>query len=170
MNDIREYATDYLRKLPPEQVLSFAQEMIQCADPKWIDQLLGDKLFYQLLEGKSEENILELLRDFEYRSLSGAYYQPFFLDARSMTYTPSETILWFSQISRWLEYGCAQADAGNYQLAWIVLDACIKLLDALADQEIVFGDEVGDWMLSTTRDFEGIFEKLTPIVSKSINV
>lgn len=154
------HAIAYLLSLPKADLEAFLSLALRKMDAVLLDTLLGDWQFEVLVAGQTEEVIEGLLGAFEERSQSGAYYKPFFLDAKSFTYVPPETELWFAEISRWLDYGAAQALSGNKHHAFNILGRCIQLLDDIANDNIVFADEPGEWMLCCKHDFRKIYDEL----------
>ena len=153
-------AVPYLLSLPKEALGEFLSLALRKMDPLLLDTLLGDWQFEQCWAGQPEAVVEEGLRAFEQRSRSGAYYKPFFFDAKSFGFVPPETQLWYAEMTRWLDYGCAQALLGNPGHAFAILDRCLRLLDDTGDDNIVFADELGDWMLGSRHDYRSIYEVL----------
>lgn len=156
-----DQAISYLLNLPKAALEEFLRAALTKMDQVLLDTLLGDWQFEQQLDGLSEAAILDLLRDFEHRSQAGMYYKPFLLDATTYSYVPPETQIWYAEVTRWLNYGCMEAKRGNSRHAFELLDICIRLLDDVGNDTIVFADEPGAWMIYSPYDYMAIYKQLS---------
>jgi hypothetical protein len=92
--------------------------------------------------------LLEEVELFHDESLAGVYYAPFAINSKNYRHIPDETKVWFRRLGDLLEAGCRLTAQGEHQYAASCFRILYNLIDAMElGQEIVFGDEIGGWMI-----------------------
>jgi hypothetical protein len=94
------------------------------------------------------ETLLEEVKLFHSESLAGVYYAPFAINSRNYRHIPEETKEWFGRLGDLLTASRQLTVRGMHEYAVACFEILFELIDAL-DQgdEIVFGDEIGSWMI-----------------------
>jgi hypothetical protein len=99
--------------------------------------------------GIDGEELLDEVEVFQRESLTGAYYAPFAIDSKNWTHVPDETEEWFERLSGLLKASSQLTTQGDHQHAVACFGILYNLIDALEEgKDIVFGEEVGSWMIS----------------------
>jgi hypothetical protein len=60
---------------------------------------------------------------------------------------PEETEEWFEKLGDYLQDSCQLTTQGDYQVAVTCFGLLNELINEMEDGEIVFADELGDWMI-----------------------
>jgi hypothetical protein len=94
------------------------------------------------------EALLAKVEEFRRESLAGVYYAPFDINSKNWMHIPDETEEWFERLGDLLK-ACTQLTAqGDYRHAVACSDVLYELIGAMErGDEIVFGDEIGSWMI-----------------------
>lgn len=79
-------------------------------------------------------------------SLDGEYYAPFDINSKNFMYVPEETTLWCEKLADYLGKATRLADEGHSAIALACFDRLYHLHENMCE-EIVFADELGDWMI-----------------------
>jgi hypothetical protein len=94
------------------------------------------------------EDLLDQIEDFSRESLSGSYYTPFNINSKNFMDVPEETEQWFEQIGDFLKASMQLTLQSNHLHAMFCFRELYSLIDKLeSGDEIVFGDEIGSWMI-----------------------
>lgn len=93
-------------------------------------------------------SLLDEIKQFDKSSRAGHYYEPFDINSKNYMDVPEETEEWFEKMGGYLQDSCQLTAQGDYEDAVV----CFKLLYELLalvwnGEEIIFGDEIGSWML-----------------------
>ena len=97
------------------------------------------------VDGATLQDDVEL---FHTQSLAGAYYAPFALNSRNFMHIPEETKEWFGQLGDLLAASGQLTAQGAHEHAVACFGLLYELIGGLEQgDEIVFGDEVGSWMI-----------------------
>jgi hypothetical protein len=101
------------------------------------------------VDGEALLNQIEL---FQRRSLAGVYYAPFDVNSKNWMDVPEETNDWFEEMSDLLKACCQLTAQEDHLHAVACFGILYELLEALdSGEEIVFGDEVGSWMITADK-------------------
>jgi hypothetical protein len=94
------------------------------------------------------EDLLDQIDDFFRESLSGSYYAPFNINSKKFMDVPEETEQWFEQLGDFLKASMQLTSQSNHLHATFCFRELYSLIDKLeSGDEIVFGDEIGSWMI-----------------------
>lgn len=93
-------------------------------------------------------DLLGQIEDFSRESLSGYYYAPFNINSKNFMDVPEETEQWFEQLGDFLKASTQLTIQSDHLCATICFRELYSLIDKLEyGDEIVFGDEIGSWMI-----------------------
>jgi hypothetical protein len=94
------------------------------------------------------ETLLDEAKAFQRESQAGVYYAPFDINSKNWTHIPDETNEWFERLGDLLKASCQLTAQGDHLHAAACFGILYELIDAMGrGEEIVFGDEIGDWMI-----------------------
>ena len=94
------------------------------------------------------DDLLDQIEDFSRESLSGYYYVPFNINSKNFMDVPKETEQWFEQLGDFLKASMQLTSQSNHLHATVCFRELYSLIDKLEyGDEIVFGDEIGSWMI-----------------------
>jgi hypothetical protein len=99
-----------------------------------------------------ESKILDEIVIFYKQSLAGHYYAPFEINSKNFMEVPEETDQWCQQISLLLEKSSQLTKLGKHEVAIKCFQMLFELIDRLGDDEIIFGDEIGTWMIGANEE------------------
>jgi len=112
------------------------------------NDLFGDyveKLPPSAVDGAS---LLAEIEQFAESSRAGYYYEPFDINSKNFSDVPEETEEWFEKMGNYLQDSCQLTAQKDYEDATVCFGLLYELLALVWDgEEIVFGDEIGSWML-----------------------
>jgi hypothetical protein len=94
------------------------------------------------------KNVLNKVKNFQDKSLKSYYYAPFEINSKNYMDLPEETDAWCSEISVLLEEACQLTCQEFHEDAIISFQILFDLIDRLGYDEIIFGDEIGSWLVS----------------------
>ncbi len=82
------------------------------------------------------------------KSMAGVYYAPFKINSKNWSHIPDETREWFDRLGDLLQASAQLTAQGNHLHAVACFGTLYTLIAAMEDgEEIVFGDEIGSWMI-----------------------
>lgn len=151
------YCNSRLPALSHQDLLQFTLQLLEQIPEEYRALWLGDWYFEQRVATSNPEQMMAALHEFEAQSLRGTYYR---LREFNMQGESPETLFWFEEMSRWLDYGCQLGLETRHPLALTMLDTCMRLLDELANDRVVFAHECGLWMLHTRFDYQEVWRQL----------
>jgi hypothetical protein len=94
------------------------------------------------------EVLLDEVESFRRESLAGVYYAPFDINSKNWMHVPDETDEWFERLGELLQASARLTAQGDHLHAVACFGTLYELVDAMeSGQEIVFGDEIGSWMI-----------------------
>jgi hypothetical protein len=160
MSDRHDDILAYFRALSKPKLLKHLEAVLELLEDSQLDDWLGDWRFQKRRADKPNVGNIEAFKDFERRSRAGEYYAPFEINSKNFRHIPPETDRWFSELDRWVDFACKSALAGKLDLAKPILDGCMHLLDDLGNDNIVFAEELGDWMLLSKYDYRAIHQQI----------
>ncbi len=100
-------------------------------------------------ESVAGEALLRQIEGFQQSSLAGHYYEPFAINSKNWTHIPEETKEWFEELGDYLKASRQLTAQGSFMHAVACFGILYELIDAMeSGEEIVFGDEIGGWMIS----------------------
>ena len=126
-------------------LLSTAYDRMNRDQRRWVFGKLVEELPPAPVDGKV---LLEETEDFQRKSLASVYYEPFDINSENWTYVPEETKEWFERLGDLLKASCQLTTQRDHLHAVACFGILYKLIDAMEKgEEIVFGDEIGSWMI-----------------------
>ena len=126
-------------------LLSDAYEFLDHDDR---DDLFGDYVEKSPPSAVDGGSLLAEIEQFAKSSRAGHYYASFNINSKNYMHVPRETKQWFEEMGDYLQDSCQLTAQGDYQYAVACFALLYKLLALVWDgEEIVFGDEIGSWML-----------------------
>lgn len=94
------------------------------------------------------ESLLANIEHFAAMSRDGFYYAPFMINSKNYMDVPEETEEWFEKLGDFLQDSGQLTAQGDYLHAVACFDLLYELIDEMErGDEIVFGDEIGSWMI-----------------------
>ena len=95
------------------------------------------------------QNLLKAVKQFHEESVRGVYYAPFDVNSKNFMHIPEETDEWFHRIADLLEESSKLTKQGDHLNAVQCFNLLYELVEAIdsGDEEIVFADECGSWMI-----------------------
>ena len=93
--------------------------------------------------------LLEEVEQFRRDSLAGKYYQSFMINSKNWTHIPDKMDEWFDRLGDLLKDTSKLTGQGDHAEAVACFDRLFALIEAMesGDKEIVFGDELGSWVI-----------------------
>lgn len=91
--------------------------------------------------------VLKNVENFFKDSLNGVYYAPFDINSKNFMDVPEETDLWFEKLGDFMIESSNLSAQGDHINAVKSFEILFELSTKLGDDEIVFADELGMWML-----------------------
>jgi hypothetical protein len=94
------------------------------------------------------ETVLNRVEKFHRQSLDGYYYEPFDINSKNWMHVPEGTEEWFEEMGDLLKASCQLTAQEDHRHAVACFRILYELIDKLREgEEIVFGDEIGSWMI-----------------------
>lgn len=94
------------------------------------------------------ERLLVDIEQFVAVSRGGYYYEPFMIDSKNFMEVLAETEEWFEKMGELLRDSCQLTAQEMYQQAVACFGMLYEVLEEMENgEEIVFGDEIGSWMI-----------------------
>jgi hypothetical protein len=94
------------------------------------------------------EALLTEVEEFRRESLTGVYYAPFDINSKNWMHVPDETEEWFERLGNLLNATTQLTAQGDHRHAVACFSVLYELIGAMErGDEIVFGDEIGSWMI-----------------------
>jgi hypothetical protein len=141
---------DYLRNQNSNVLIQLLESCYDCMKTQQVSEV-----FYHLEENflsnpstQDGKLLLQEVQKFRDESQQGIYYAPFDINSKNYMDVPEETDRWFEKLGDLLKESTLLSKQGDHKCAV----ACFSILYALMDdpyltEKIIFGDEVGMWML-----------------------
>jgi hypothetical protein len=126
-------------------LLSAAYDQMDRDQRHWVFGKLVEKLPPTPVDG---EVLLDEIEGFRRESLAGTYYEPFNINSKNWMHIPEETQEWFECLGDLLKACCQLTRQADHLHAVTCFGILYELIEALeSGEEIVFGDEIGSWMI-----------------------
>ena len=94
------------------------------------------------------EVLLNEVERFRQDSYAEVYYAPFDINSKNWRYVPEETKEWFDRLGDLLQGSAQLTVQGDHLHAAACFGVLYELIDDMeSGKEIVFGDEIGSWMI-----------------------
>ncbi len=87
------------------------------------------------------------IQAFDRSSRNGDYYAPFDINSKNFSEVPEETTEWCSRTAELIEQTVAITRAGEHSVAVECFGVLLQLIQDMDNDEIVFADEIGSWMV-----------------------
>jgi hypothetical protein len=129
---------DAIELLPPSKLLKIAKKFID------VKRLRPDA------KSATRPSLLEDVRRFETTSLTGNYYESFFVNSKNCTQQSAGTSAWIAEFHRLLDRCVIDAKKCNPAEVRQAMDLLFGLLDHIdkcQDDVIFFADEGGSWQV-----------------------
>jgi len=137
----------YLKKQKVNVLIKLLDDCYCCMRTQDIRNIFGqieDKFIKKSIDdGKA---ILKKVQKFKKDSLRGVYYAPFDINSKNFMNVPEETDIWFETLGDFLTESSRLSEQGDHTNAVKCFGILFELIDKM-DDEIVFADELGIWML-----------------------
>ena len=159
MNINKLQLLDLIANKNRENLLQYLGNCMDEMNPEQLDLVFGDLYYEKIIQQLAPDTVLEKIKTFLADSLAGKYYAPFNINSKNYSWIPPETDAWYSELSTWLDRSCELVQEGQLEIGEKCLDICFELIDKQCD-EIVFADEIGDWMITADHDYEAIYQQL----------
>jgi hypothetical protein len=116
--------------------------------------IFGDIMLQEIKAKKiiDEDELLDEVKTFYKKSLAGYYYAPFAINSKNFMDIPEETDEWCNKTTLLLEESTQLTDLGKHTAAIKCFQMLFELMDRLGDDEIIFAEEVGTWMIGADED------------------
>lgn len=99
-------------------------------------------------ESVNGKNLLDQIKVFSRQSYSGYYYEPFEINSKNFMDVPEETEEWFEKMGDFLKASMQLTSQGEHKDAVNCFRKLFVLIGKMEEgDEIVFGDEIGSWMI-----------------------
>ncbi len=143
-----------IKKLKKEELLDLLRNAFINTEDKERRYIFGDLYKEITKKDRTPDKLLKDIKIFHEESLAGAYYAPFMINSKNWSDVPEETDEWFDTISDYLDFTCVLAEQKDYDTAAKCFKLLFSLIEKLNDgEEIVFADELGDWMIHADKDY-----------------
>jgi len=140
---------EYLSKQKLPQVLELLRSAFDEMSTKQRQRVFGE--IYDLIPPAAVQGgkLLQDVRKFYDESIAGKYYAPFNVNSKNFMDIPEETEAWFERLGELLESGTIISEQNDHSTAVKCFDLLYALIFKMADgdEEIVFADELGSWMI-----------------------
>lgn len=137
-----------IRKQDRETILALLQSTYDFLDLDDRQSVFGE--FVQRMPPVSVDGKLLLvdIKHFVVVSRDGYYHEPFMIDSRNFMEVPEQTEEWFEKMGDFLQDSCQLTAQEAYQHAVACFGLLYELIEDMENgEEIVFGDEIGSWMI-----------------------
>jgi hypothetical protein len=143
-----------LRKKKKDVLLGLLKSSYAVMKSKQRSQVFDDIIYQSITAKKSfnERKVLNEVNNFYKQSLAGRYYAPFDINSKNFMELPEETDEWCNQIALFLEKSSQLTKLGKHETAVKCFQMLFELMDRICDDEIVFGDEIGTWMIGADEE------------------
>ncbi len=148
--EIHEHLFTLLQKAEKKDLLELIKQAYCNMNSEQKEIVFGKLTVEAIKENKflTGKDVLNKVKKFQEKSLKRHYYAPFDINSKNYMDLPEETEAWCSEISILLEETCQLTRQGFYEDAIICFQILFDLIDRMGEDEIVFGDEVGSWLVS----------------------
>jgi len=159
---------NHLRKKSKQQLIDLISASYQLSSDESIWKLFNDLVYEVYLTDLNAEWIRERIDIFYSDSLRGKYYEPCDTNAKSIMEIPERTNIWFFELATLLDLCCELVLKGQTVQARFGLSKLIDLIDnKMLESEIVYADELGDWMIVCRHDYRKVYESISTDYSKN---
>jgi len=147
---IHDHLFTLLQKTEKKDLLEILKQAYCNMNSEQREIVFGKLIVTSIRETKflTGKNVLSKIKKFQERSLKRYYYAPFDINSKNYMDLPEETEAWCSEISILLEETCQLTRQGFHEDAIICFQILFDLIDRMGEDEIVFGDEIGSWLVS----------------------
>jgi hypothetical protein len=145
---------DILEKKKKSDLLELLQSAYSEMTSKQRSYIFGDIMLQEIKAKKiiDEDELLDEVKTFYKKSLAGYYYAPFAINSKNFMDIPEETDEWCNKTTLLLEESTQLTDLGKHTAAIKCFQMLFELMDRLGDDEIIFAEEVGTWMIGADED------------------
>ncbi len=148
--EIHDHLFALLQKAEKKDLLELIKQSYCNMNTEQKEIVFGKLITQSIKENKflTGKNVLNKVKSFQDKSLKRYYYAPFEINSKNYMDLPEETDAWCSEISILLEEACQLTYQEFHEDAIISFKILFDLIDRLGYDEIIFGDEIGSWLVS----------------------
>lgn len=155
-----------IKKLKKSELLELLEDAFDNMERKNQRHVFGELFKAHTKKGRTPEKLLDEIENFYDKSIAGHYYASFNINSKNFSDIPEETDEWFDKISDYLDLTSTIVKEQQYEMGLKCFTILLELIDKMENgEEIVFADELGDWMISTKEDY---IEQFIIAVSKEV--
>lgn len=155
-----------INKLKKSELISLLEDSFDNMEGGTQRNVFGELFKEHTKRERTPEKLLEEIEKFYNKSKEGYYYAPFNVNSKNFSDIPEETDEWFDEISDYLDFVSELVKEEQYKIGLKCFTLLFELIDKMEKgEEIVFADELGDWMISAKEDY---MEKYIITISKEI--
>lgn len=141
--DLGKKKKSFILELLENAYFEMNSEQRQCV----FGQYVNNKINKTKLNDVNADEILDDILAFHKESKSGYYYEPFDINSKNYMDIPEETTEWCNKIGMYLDQTSQVSIQGFHETAVKCFKILFDLVDALGDDNIIFADEIGTWMV-----------------------
>ncbi len=137
----------YLKRQKLNVLIKLLDDCYHCMKTQNIRDVFGhiEDQFINKSAGNGKA-ILKKIQKFKEDSLQGVYYAPFNINSKNFMNIPEETDMWFENLGDFLTESSQLSTQDDHLNAVKCFGILFELIDKM-DDEMVFADELGIWML-----------------------
>lgn len=138
---------DCLEKKKKSDLINLLSDCYDSMKTRQISEIfscIGDESRKTPSDGKT---VLKNVKKFFNDSLNGVYYAPFDINSKNFMHVPEETDMWFEKLGDFMIESSNLSAQGDHINAVKSFGILFDLSTKLGNDEIVFADELGMWML-----------------------
>lgn len=155
-----------VNKLKKSELLSLLEDAFDNMDGKTQRYVFGELFKAHTKKERTPKELLGKIEDFYTKSMAGHYYASFNINSKNFSDIPEETDEWFDEISDYLDFTSTIVEEQQYEIGLKCFTVLFELIDRMeSGEEIVFADELGDWMIVAKKDY---IEKYIIALSKEV--
>ena len=157
----KETIINHLSGLTKKEVIAYMGSAWDSMTEKQQRSVFGK--LYKVLTTKplNAAEHLEAVEIFYKESIQKKYYAPFNINSKNFRDIPVQTDKWFDIISDLLDRTCELVAKGEKEAALKSFKLLFELIDFMENgHDIVFADELGDWMITAKHDYQKVYKAL----------
>jgi hypothetical protein len=157
---------DILKRQKKAVLLDLLEHPFDALDPKEQRAVFGELLKKPPTAKVKAVALREEVAQFERDSLSKKYYQFFMINSKNYRHIPDKTDEWFGRMGDLLKDASKLTRQGDHTEAAACFERLFALIERMesGDDEIVFADEYGSWMIPV-REEDWVADYLTSLAA-----
>jgi len=155
-----------INKLKKSELVALLEDAFDNMDGKTQRYAFGELYKKHTQKERTPKQLLERIKTFHTKSMNGHYYAPFDINSKNFSDIPKETDEWFDELADYLDFTSELVQKKEYETSLKCFKILFELIDRINNgEEIVFADELGDWMINTKKDH---IEHYIIVLSKAV--